>query len=83
MMRNYKVSIDISDLYDQIKLLKIRDFSQPFMTIFINAKNPDDACYIVINSLLVAIINKNSSLSSRILCRMIRRISRINKVEAL
>ena len=82
-MRNYKISIDLADLYIQIKELDLKDYNQPFMLKFIEAENPDDACYVVLHRIIQEILETETSIKSRILCRKIRRFLRIERIEAL
>jgi hypothetical protein len=75
--------LDISNVFSRIKHLFLKSYNSPFPTIFINAKDPDDACYIVLYDLLKILIKQNSSIEMRIICREIRRKSRIDKIYQL
>jgi hypothetical protein len=82
-MRRYKIQIDISNLFEEIIKYKIREYSHPFITLFINAKNPDEAIEKVILSLIKSILKKDCSPESRILCKKIRRQIRIDKIQRI
>ena len=43
-MRNFKISIDLSDVYIELQHLNLDQYTVPFMTTFVEADNPDDAC---------------------------------------
>lgn len=79
-MKTYKVHIDISDIFNDIKHFKIREYYQPFMCVFIQAKNPDDACHKVLTDLIKSILKKNNNINTRIFCRLIKYNLRIEKV---
>jgi len=82
-MRNYKISIDLSDLYLDITYFDLREYNKPFMLKFIEASNPDDACHVVLNRIIAEILTENNSIAARVLCRKIRKYMRIDKIECL
>lgn len=82
-MQNFRLSIDLSDVYLELSKLDLREYNAPFLLKFIEADNPDDACYKIIFRIMQEIIKQNSSIKNRILCRMIRRFIRIDKIESL
>lgn len=82
-MRNFKVSIDLSDLQTDLKRFVLREFSLPFSIIFIEEDNPDDACYELLTRLMKLILSQNNSIETRIMCRKIRQKLRIDKIQAL
>jgi len=82
-MRNYKLTIDLLDLYSDLSNYDIREFNYPFILIFIEASDPDDACFMVINRIINAVLRKDSSVEARILCRKIRKYIRFDKIESL
>lgn len=75
--------IDISNVFSRIKHLFLKSYNSPFPTIFITSSDPDEACFEVLNNLIKIIINQNSSVEMRIICREIRRNSRIDKIYPL
>ena len=82
-MKTYRVMLDISNVYHRIKHLFLRSYNSPFPTIFINAKDPDEACFEVLNDLINMLMKQNSSIEMRIICIEIRRKSRIDKIYQL
>lgn len=82
-MQNFRLSVDISDVYKEIKPKLTKEYSFPFFFIFLEADNPDDACYTFLNRLLHSIINKEDTLDNRILCRKIKKYIRIYKIVKL
>jgi|694.fasta_scaffold00123_19 hypothetical protein len=79
-MQNFKLSVDLSSIYMQIKDNLIKEYSFPFFLVFLEADNPDDACYTFTQRLLHTIVEKDNSIESRIMCRKIHRHMRIYKV---
>lgn len=75
--------LDISNVFYRIRHLFLRSYNSPFPTVFINAKDPDEACYQALDDLIRIIIKQNSSIEMRIICREIRRKSRIDKIYQL
>jgi hypothetical protein len=82
-MKNYKLMLDISNVYRSIKHLKLKEYNGPFPTIFVSAKDPDDACKIAIDNLIYMIISQDPSIAMRITCRKIIKKSRIDKIYLL
>ena len=75
--------LDISNVFSRIKHLFLKSYNNPFPTVFVNAQNPDDACFEALNDLIKIIMKQNSSIEMRIACREIRRKSRIDKIYQL
>ncbi len=82
-MINFRIMLDISNIYSQIKHLNLQKYNSPFPTIFLSAKDPDDACYLAMYNLIAIIMKQDSTLSMRIICRLLRRTSKIDKVYIL
>lgn len=82
-MINYKLEIDLLDVIDQIIHLDLINFRSPFITYFIEASDPDDACYSFFFSLRSAILFKEDSLENKILCYKIKSLIRIDRIKAL
>jgi len=79
-MKNYKMMIDISYIFGYIKHLKLQIYNNPFPTIFVSAKNPDDACKIIFDELIDIILAQDSSIQMRIICRKVKKLCRIDKI---
>lgn len=82
-MRNYRIMLDISKVFNKIKNLSLKSYNSPFPTIFISASNPDEACRLAFDELITIIIHQNPSIKMRIICRQIKRECRIDKVYVL
>lgn len=82
-MRNYKVSLDLSDVFLYIEKYNLREFDAPFLIIFIQASDPDEVCSELLERLLNQLLKKDSSIQTRILCREIRKKIRFDKIQPL
>jgi hypothetical protein len=82
-MKNYKVSLDLSDVFREIERYKLREFDAPFLIIFIQANDPDEVCYELVERLLNQLLRKDSSIKTRVLCRVIRKKIRFDRIEML
>lgn len=84
-MQNYRITIDLSDVYQELVKYSVHliGYTIPFSLVFIEADNYDDACFVVVDRLIKYVLKKDKSIKSRILCRKIKRLTRINKVEKL
>ena len=82
-MRNYKVSLDLSDIFREIKVYKLREFDAPFLIMFIQASDPDEVCSELLHRLMSQLLSKNNSIKTRVLCRKIRQKIRFDKIEPL
>jgi hypothetical protein len=79
-MKTYKVHIDISNIFHDIKNLNIREYYQPFIVKFMQGKNPDDICHKVLVDIIRQILKKDKSISNRIFCRSIKYKIRFDKL---
>jgi hypothetical protein len=84
-MQNYRLSIDLSDVYKELVPYSIHliGYTLPFSLIFIEANDYDDACFMVVDRIIKHILSKSKSISNRILCRKVKKLIRIDKVEKL
>ena len=82
-MRNFKISIDLSSIYLELSHLNMREYTKPFMLVFIEAANPDDACITVIRRIISQIMNNGDSLENRIICQRVKRLIRIERIQSL
>jgi len=82
-MPNYRLSLDMADLQTELSSFKLREYNLPFTVIFVEAENPDAACYKVRKSLLKLILQQSDDISTRILCEKIKKYLRIDKIDAL
>ena len=83
-MPNYRLSIDLSDLQNDLKNYVLTgEYSMPFAMCFIEASNPDTACYEAMKRLMKKIMRQKPTLETRIICRKIRKLIRVDKIEQL
>lgn len=82
-MINFRIMLDISNVYQSIKHLNLKKYNSPFPTIFISANDPDDACNLVINNLIILIMKQEPSIQMRMICKRIRRECKIDKIYIL
>lgn len=82
-MKNYRIMLDISQVFNRIKHLSLKSYNAPFPTIFISASDADEACRLAFDELITLILNQNPSITMRIICREIKRKCRIDKVYVL
>lgn len=84
-MQNYRITIDLSDTYKELIPYSVHliGYTLPFSLVFIEANDYDDACFIVIDRLIKHIMKYSKSISNRLLCRKIKRLTRIDRVEKL
>lgn len=75
--------LDISNVYKEIKHLNLKKYNSPFPTIFLTATDPDDACVLVFDLLIKIIIDQDPSIKMRIICRKLKQLSKIDKLEIL
>lgn len=75
--------LDMSSVYPDIKHLKLKKYDSPFPTVFVSANDPDDACHLVIAQLLKIILDQDSSVIMRIVCRRIKKYVKIDKIYSL
>lgn len=75
--------LDLSNIYKDIRHLKLKEYKSPFPTVFISAQNPDDACFLIINNLIRLLLDQDPSIDMRIVCRKIRHKAKIDKIYIL
>lgn len=82
-MRNFKLLLDLSDLQIYLQSYQLSQYKLPFCLHFIEANDPDDACYEIMVRLMKIIISQDQTIETRIICRRIRKLLRIDKIYAL
>lgn len=82
-MQNFKISIDLSDIYLELSKLDLREYNAPFLLKFIEAENADDACYQILARIMKEIMKNKDCIENRILCRKVRMFIRIDKIRSL
>lgn len=82
-MRNFKIFIDICDIYLDLVHLNTRKYTTPFMIMFVEADDPDGACVVALRRIMNEIMSLGINIKHRILCRQLRRKLRIDRIESL
>lgn len=82
-MINFRVMLDISSIYKEIRHLKLKTYNSPFPMVFVSAQDPDDACHMCISELIKIIMDQDASIKMRIICKKLRRVAKIDKVYIL
>ena len=82
-MPNYRLSIDLIDLYLDLAPYDLREYRLPFCLYFVEADNPDDACSILMYRIMTAVMKVKPTIETRVICRKIRKSMRIDKIECL
>lgn len=82
-MRNYKINIDLTDIFRQLQEYKLKEYPMPYLTLFIEADNPDDACHELIQRIICDILKRDSSIDTRIFCRKTRKMIRFDRILSL
>lgn len=82
-MRNFKISIDLVDVHIELKKFSLREYSLPYSLIFVEADDPDDACHLVLYRLIKLLMDQDSSIETRILCKKLKKYMRIDKIKSL
>ena len=77
------MSIDLLDLYMDLYTYDLREYRLPFSLYILEADNPDDACNTLLKRIMKAVMDKDNSLETRILCRKLRRFMRVDRIECL
>lgn len=67
----------------QLRKFVLREYSLPYSLIFVEADDPDDACYLVLYRLMKLIMDQDPSIENRILCRKLKKYMRIDKITSL
>lgn len=60
-MKLYKIYMDISKIVSLLKKFSLGEFQHPFPIIFIEAKDPDEACHIAYLRFVETILKQNDS----------------------
>lgn len=82
-MRNFKLTIDLSNFHAELKRFTLKEYSIPFALVFIEADDPDEACNTILNRLMKLLLDQDPSIDTRILCKRIKREIRIDKIQSL
>ena len=76
----FKIRLDLSLIINRLIRFDLQEYDSTQPIVFIEASNPDDACFKAIFNLIQIILKQDSSIESRLLCRSIREDIRILKI---
>lgn len=82
-MKRYKVYVDVSNIYRDLIKFNIREYSDPFLILFISADNPDECLHQATINIIKKIIIKDSTIKTLIFCRLIKKYIRFDKIQQL
>ena len=82
-MRNFKINIDLTDIFKDLQQYRLKEYPMPYLTLFIEADNPDDACHELISRIISDVLKRDNSINTRIFCRKLRKIIRFDKILSL
>ena len=81
-MKIYKVFMDLELVISRLRNFRLKEYNSSFPIVFVDAKDPDDACYKAIYNLVSSVLSQDSSLETSLLCREIVFDIRIIKVSS-
>ena len=77
----FKVYLDLSLIINRLIKFDLKEYGSSVCPIvFIEAANPDEACFKAIFNLIQIILKQDDSVESRLLCRAIREEIRVTKI---
>ena len=77
----FKVSLDLSLIINRLTKFDLKEYaSSAYPIVFIEAANPDEACFKAIFNLIQIMLKQDDSVESRLLCRSIRADIRVTKI---
>ena len=79
-MMIFKIRLDLSLIINRLIRFDLQEYDYTQPIVFIEAANPDDACFKAIFNLIQIILKQDSSIEARLLCRSIREDVRILKI---
>lgn len=82
-MKHFKIDLDLTNIFLKLSEYKLRQYTIPFFTFFIEAEDPDDACHETILRMINLILERDKSIETRIFCRTIKKQIRFDKIRAL
>ena len=79
-MMIFKIRLDLSLIINRLIRFDLQEYDSTQPIVFIEAANPDDACFKAIFNLIQIILKQDASIEARLLCRSIREDIRILKI---
>lgn len=77
----YKVEMCLQIALPRLKSFNLKEYAAERPIIFVEAKNPDDACYKAMNGLMSHILSQDDSLESKLLCRSLIHDIRVMRIQ--
>lgn len=77
-MRQFEVTVDLSDIYPRIKNYNLREYGKTYPRIKLTAASPDHACHLITKNLL-DLLNGQFSVNDQLLSE-VRRKMRIKRL---
>ncbi len=79
-MKIYKVSMDLTLVMASLKSFRLQEYNSENPTIFVEANDPDEACYLAYHQLGQIILKQDSSKKSTLLVKELFHDIRIKKI---
>jgi len=79
-MKIYTVKLDMTNALGQLKKFRLSEFNCQYPIIFMEASNPDDACYFVFCKFSEMLLKQDESLKTAQLLKGIQNDIKITKV---
>jgi hypothetical protein len=77
----YKVYLDMTLVINNLQPYKLGKYNATFPIVFIEARNPDEACFKATYNLIKILLEQEDTVETRLVCRKVRRYLRVMKVE--
>jgi hypothetical protein len=77
----YKVYLDMTLVINNLQPYKLGKYNATFPIVFIEARNPDEACFKAAYNLIKILLEQEDTVETRLVCRKVRRYLRVMKVE--
>ena len=59
-MKIYKVFMDLELVISRLRKFRLKEYNSSFPIVFVDAKDPDDACYTAIYNLGSSVLSQDS-----------------------
>lgn len=79
-MKLFVVEVDMLNVLGRLKRFDLREFNHPYPILFIEAKDPDDACYLTSCMISEILLKQDESVETALLIKEVLNDIRIKKV---
>ena len=79
-MKIYKVYLDMTLVISRLKKYRIYEYNASAPIVFLEASNPDEACFKALYGLIKRILDQDSSAEAKEICEDIKQDVRVVKV---